>query len=119
MIAAAPGTIHESPLWKEELLCRFLRSGRWLGIRCRCLSWGRLGGGLLGCCCCGLFCCLGCGNRLGSQFAFHLDVYLGDDFAVQADVYVVFADDFERVGELDLALINLEALRGEFVGDIL
>ena len=55
---------------------------------------------------------------LGGGVAQHLDLDVGGDFAMQPYGYIEVAQRLERFLELDLAAIDLEALCGEFGGDI-
>ena len=60
---------------------------------------------------------LGCWG-IGSGFAQNLDLHMSGDFAVQLDGHSKIANAFERLVQLDLAAVHLEALGSEVGSDI-
>src|SRR5277367_6208800 len=56
--------------------------------------------------------------RVRLLFFFHREFHGGGDFPVELDRNIVFADDFDRLGERDLFLVDGETLGGEGFGDI-
>ena len=54
----------------------------------------------------------------GLRFFFYGDFDLRGDVAEHFDGHLLFADDFDRLGKLYLALVDLEALRGEPLGNV-
>ena len=51
-------------------------------------------------------------------FAFDGEIHRGDDVAVKLDGDGIFTDELDRVVELDFALVDGVALRGQRIGDV-
>src|SRR5690242_9016048 len=56
--------------------------------------------------------------ELESFFFGHVNDHLGGDVTEDFDGDGIFAEGFDGIGELDLALVDLEGLRGETFGDV-
>src|SRR5215472_14875574 len=62
--------------------------------------------------------CRWSGEDRGLRFFFDGDFDLSGDVAEHLDGHLRFADDFDRFGKLHLALVRLESLRGEPLGNV-
>src|SRR5580700_6939355 len=58
-------------------------------------------------------------RRLFGSIALHVDLHMRGDFAVQPDRHVEFADSFQWFFQVDLAAVDLVALRLELMRNVL